>query len=83
MEDFLRSLHVPSIDQGIGDTVETDVFALEIISVIRSVQGRSLQEYIVVERVKFAYSCKVRMFTGSLHREQSLRIQHSDSWYLV
>lgn len=39
MEDFLRSLHVPSVDPSIADTLEKDLSALEIISAIRSMQS--------------------------------------------
>lgn len=39
MEDFLRSLHVPSLDPVIADMLEKDLSALEIISAIRSMQS--------------------------------------------
>lgn len=39
MEDFLRSLHVPSVDPSIADTLEKDLSALEIISAIRCMQS--------------------------------------------
>ncbi len=39
MENFLESLHVPSLDPSIANTLEKDLSDLEIISAIRSMQS--------------------------------------------
>lgn len=39
IKDFLGSLHVPSVDPGLAETLEKEFSALEIISAIRSMQS--------------------------------------------